>query len=367
MEGYEENLQQIERIAASVVLRGSESLCKLLKYLGRQKLDSPGTPVREYQIATQVFGRPAEFDPRLDSTVRVQTGRLRAKLAEYYRTAGAADAIVVEIPKGTYQLTFKVKQAAEAAVADPASRDVAERLRTLPGRRRSFWMFAFVGMTAVAVVLTAFLVWRPASGPEHSQASPGASLERFWRGLVEDPSRPIMVFHSGVDETLAVHQLDGLFASWRDAVPAKPVELFSQTDMESGDVIFLGPPPDNAGLRGFRFQPVASGPRKGQMGIANLYPLPGEAAQWVPDGRPTTDDFAVISLEPGSRLGRWLLTLAGTTGLGTRVAADFVCREGSMRALLDRTGRVRFEAVVHTRVRDGAPADTQLVVVHSAE
>ena len=47
-----------------------------------------------YQIATELFGRPSDFDPRLDSTVRVQTGRLRSKLAEYYAGPGDRD------PKG---------------------------------------------------------------------------------------------------------------------------------------------------------------------------------------------------------------------------------------------------------------------------
>jgi hypothetical protein len=368
LDGREESLQQIERIAASVALRGSESLCRLLRYLGRQALDNPGAAIREYQIATQVFGRPAEFDPRLDSTVRVQTGRLRAKLTEYYHSAGAGDAIVVEIPKGTYQLAFQVRRAAESAASEPPSHPVANRPRTDPARRRSVWMIAFAGMTTIALTLAVVMVLRPAPpDPPRSLASPGASLERFWQGLLESPSRPLVAFRTGVAETLAIHELDGVFAALRHAVPVKPVGLLSQIDMESGDVIFVGPPPDNAGLRGFRFQPMPSGPRKGEMAIVNLYQLPGEAAQWVPDGPPASEDYAVISLEPGSYSGRWLLTLAGTTGIGTQAAVDFVCRDDAVRSLLERTGRARFEALVHTRVRDGAPADTQLVLVHTAD
>src|SRR5260370_30345113 len=38
--------------------------------------------------------------------VRVQAGRLRTKLAEYYASEGAADSISVEMPKGTYVLSF---------------------------------------------------------------------------------------------------------------------------------------------------------------------------------------------------------------------------------------------------------------------
>ena len=93
---------------------GSESLCKLLKYLGEHSLDSPGMSLKEYQIATEVFGRPADFDSRVDSTVRVQTGRLRSKLAEYYAGEGAPDRLVIEIPKGAYSLTYHIRPPLEA-------------------------------------------------------------------------------------------------------------------------------------------------------------------------------------------------------------------------------------------------------------
>src|ERR1700746_3080716 len=106
---------EIERLVASHALHGSESLCKLLRYLGKQALDHPGTPVKEYQIATEVFGRQADFDPQLDSMVRVQAGRLRTKMAEYYNTEGTTARIVVGMPKGSYAVAFHER--ANAAVA----------------------------------------------------------------------------------------------------------------------------------------------------------------------------------------------------------------------------------------------------------
>ena len=63
-------------------------------------VENPGVPIKEYQIATEVFWPGADFDPRLDSTVRVQTGRLRSKLNEYYSGQGSEDRLIVEIPKG---------------------------------------------------------------------------------------------------------------------------------------------------------------------------------------------------------------------------------------------------------------------------
>lgn len=98
--GPEQFFQQIDNITKSHSLRGSESLCKLLQYLAKQALSHPDAPLKEYQIATEVYGRHADFDPQSDSTIRVQAGRLRLKLAEYYASEGAFDPIVVKIPKG---------------------------------------------------------------------------------------------------------------------------------------------------------------------------------------------------------------------------------------------------------------------------
>ena len=38
--------------------------------------------------------------------------RLRQKLAEYYRTEGTADPIIVDLPKGAFKVTFESRPAA---------------------------------------------------------------------------------------------------------------------------------------------------------------------------------------------------------------------------------------------------------------
>src|SRR5215467_16368464 len=120
---------QIERLINSHVLHGSEQLCKLLRYLAEHALERHGSPLKEYQIATEVFGRPADFDPQLDSTIRVQAGRLRLKLAEYYSSEGAADSILVELPKGTYVLNFRANSARKP-VSEPRERVQDTRVPT---------------------------------------------------------------------------------------------------------------------------------------------------------------------------------------------------------------------------------------------
>src|SRR5205807_5054619 len=126
--GREQCFQQVDKLINSHSLRGSESLCKLLRYLAEHSLDHPGLALKEYQIATEVLGRPPGFDPQSDSTVRVQAGRLRVKLAEYYAHEGLDDPILVEVPKGSYALTFAprpVKSSGPVMAATPVEQ--AER------------------------------------------------------------------------------------------------------------------------------------------------------------------------------------------------------------------------------------------------
>src|SRR5215467_14212821 len=118
----EQCFQQIERLTKSHSLHSSESLCKLLRYLAEHSLDHPGVALKEYQIATEVLGRPAGFDPQSDSTVRVQAGRLRVKLTEYYTHEGVNDPILVEIPKGSYVLSFHVRSRPEVVLPQPGPR-----------------------------------------------------------------------------------------------------------------------------------------------------------------------------------------------------------------------------------------------------
>jgi len=65
-------IAEVERLVRSPFLSSSEALCKLLQFLARHTLNSPSEHIKEYEIATEVFGRPPDFDPQADSGVRVQ-------------------------------------------------------------------------------------------------------------------------------------------------------------------------------------------------------------------------------------------------------------------------------------------------------
>jgi hypothetical protein len=104
--GREQKLEQLERLLQSRALQNSESLKAFLRFVVEKTVEDEGAQLKEYTIATEVFGRNSDYDPRIDSVVRVQAGRLRTKLQEYYATEGKGDPVVIDLPKGHYHPVF---------------------------------------------------------------------------------------------------------------------------------------------------------------------------------------------------------------------------------------------------------------------
>jgi hypothetical protein len=117
----ERMLSQAERVIHSDVFRSSEVLRHLLKFLADKSSTGEAEHLKEYTVAIDALGKPASYDPRHDSAVRIQVGRLRQKLAEYYRTEGKDDPIIIDLPKGRFKLTCEVHSAPEVEKRLPAN------------------------------------------------------------------------------------------------------------------------------------------------------------------------------------------------------------------------------------------------------
>jgi hypothetical protein len=398
----------IERLVASHSLHGSESLCKLLRYLAKQATEHPGTQVKEYQIATEVLGRQADFDPQLDSMVRVQAGRLRAKLTEYYSTEGASDPYMVELPKGSYALIFHERsRQAQANGAMTETREVASKARESGDNH---WLVPILSVALlVALAVIGWLVLgRKGAGPVVSASASAAAVpyRTFWNGFATVPEEPWVIFsnaafvgrpdtgmryydaakdgkapildhYTGVGEVLAVHNLDQIFATLHQTLRVKRGSLFSLDDAKNNDLIFIGSPSENLTLldvpstKEFVFRRVNKGPRAGNMEIVNEHPGQGEPATYIatPGNIPLTEDYAVVALVHGLNPEHSELILAGTTTIGTQAAVEFVTRENYLNNLLERM-KVRkpnelkpFEAVIQVKVARGVPVESSLVAL----
>ncbi len=411
MSEREQHSKQIDRLVASATLHGSESLCKLLRYLAKHAIDEPGVRLKEYQIAIEVYGRRPDFDPQLDSMIRVQAGRLRAKLAEYYGTEGAEDAIVVDLPKGTYQLQFHRRTANDARM-HPAAGDARGHQQLPPARRADRWTIAVVVLcvllAAALFVIASLLTQHQIATSLHAgQAdSVPVEFEELWRPFLTGPQEPWLIFsnaafigrpetgmryynperdaagpiwdhYTGVGEVLAVHELDRVFDMLHRQIRVKRGSLFSLDDVKNNDLIFLGSPSENLTLteipntREFVFRRVTEGPRKGDLAIVNVHPRGDEPSVLLasPSGSPLTEDYAVIALTPGLDPALSVMIFAGTTTFGTQAAVEYVCRRDSLKELLTRLKVAKpgdlkpFEALVRVKVTHGVPVATELLAV----
>jgi TolB-like protein/Tfp pilus assembly protein PilF len=151
---------QLARIVESPGFRAAGRLAPFLTFVVERTLSDE--PLKESILGVEVFGRPAEYDPRLDPIVRVEARRLRARLAEYYAGAGALDTVVIEIPKGSYTATFVAREEEAEAPAPGASPPDA----AVQGSRRFVaWAAAAVLVAAVAAIGLRLLPRRAAVPP----------------------------------------------------------------------------------------------------------------------------------------------------------------------------------------------------------
>src|SRR3954447_8577219 len=97
---------ELETILASGILNRAPNLEQVLTYVCAKYFEGAGEQIKEYNIAVEALGRPADFNQKRDSIVRVEDHRLRKRLREYYEAEGADHAIRIEIPPGQYAPRF---------------------------------------------------------------------------------------------------------------------------------------------------------------------------------------------------------------------------------------------------------------------
>src|SRR5688572_2323478 len=107
-----EILTQLARVLASSQLSGSNVLSEFLNFIVRETLNGRGDELKEYTIGVHALKKESDFNPQLDSIVRIHAGRLRRALKEYYYEEGSGDRVIIIIPKGSYVPSFELREMA---------------------------------------------------------------------------------------------------------------------------------------------------------------------------------------------------------------------------------------------------------------
>lgn len=131
---------ELERVLASRNFASAERQRRMLRYIVEKTLAGQADQLKEYSVGVDVFDRDASYDPRLDSIVRVEAGRLRSRLDEYYNGDGVTSPIRITLPRGGYVPQFEPRPPAPPAVAAAP----ATTPRTWPS-----WSFSAVLVIAV--------------------------------------------------------------------------------------------------------------------------------------------------------------------------------------------------------------------------
>ncbi len=213
--GKEQKIEQLEKVLSSRTLQNSENLKAFLRFVVEKTLADEDVQLKEYTIATEVFGRKSDYDPRIDSVVRVQAGRLRTKLQEYYTAEGKNDQIVIDLPKGHYHPVFNSpheESGQEISSAGPrtsaglasnghpttAAAEGQPHVEGVLARSRAKALVLVLG--GLVILLSVVVVALYSSNRELQRQArnldPSLNTEDFkavWSPFVDDPESPLLV------------------------------------------------------------------------------------------------------------------------------------------------------------------------------
>lgn len=184
---------QLDRILASKGFANAGRLSRLLRYVVERTLAGEADQLKEYAVGVEVFDRDDKYDPRLDSIVRVEAGRLRSRLDDYYNGEGAQDEVRIVLPRGGYSAQFERRS--EPIIPPPVVSEsgAGNRNEGAASTKWAMWALA-IGATAVVAAVAAWSLGGPTRNPETSIAV--LAFEQY--------------SSSGEDESVAAQLTDGV-------------------------------------------------------------------------------------------------------------------------------------------------------------
>lgn len=418
--------EQLERVLESPQFRSSELLKRFLRHVVEETLAGNDDRIKESVIGSDLFGRGADFDPRVDNIVRVSAHRLRSRLDDYYAGPGASDPVRIDVPRGHYTPAFEAREAVEAKPAPVViPKHAATAVPSPAPRPRGFpAMSLALGAALLALGIGLGYVGHAVLSPADSTAAELApELAEFWGPMLENQETPVIVAYSnpvflrnkdgdlvryhgdnslatgvtvtdpnllaslaaereqmreplrfnatytGTGEVQAVHDLTRVLVSGGARTVVRRSRLLLVSEFRDHDVVVIGSPVGNRlltdlwGDTAYRFSDPGS--------IIHLSdPGPGEPSSYFVENDPETGarvvDYALVSVLPSIQPGRRLIVLAGCSTAGTRGAADFVTSPEGVRQLTAAfEGRLPrfFQALLKTPIIEDQVSPSQLLSV----
>jgi hypothetical protein len=174
---FEQERAELQSVLDSGILDRAPNLALVLTYICEKYFEGATEQIKEYSVAVEALGRPAEFDQKRNSIVRVEAHRLRKRLREYYESEGANHDVWIDIPSGQYAPQFLRRRSRELSLSvrpGPLPGEVVpaeDRTEAVgpphspasigPTRSRSGYLW--VAMPCLALALCGLLIWKAVS------------------------------------------------------------------------------------------------------------------------------------------------------------------------------------------------------------
>jgi hypothetical protein len=314
----------LARILASKHFASADSLRRLLQYLCEH---IEAASIKEHEIAVNVLGRSAEFDPKIDPIVRVSVGSIRQRLQAYFEMEGRNEGLRLMIPRGQYRAVFTVVNEAEGGESSSTAIE-------------TFWRPYLTGAAENLLIFTELLFFRNDAGNflrnifvNDLSAAPRELPARF-SGLDLSDYKPSYHFVSA-GEMHCVLSLTNLLAGLGARIETKNSRFSSWNALRHANLILLGSARTNSfndSLQG-RNNFVLTTDQ-----IENRRPRPGEAAAYrgrrFMDGKlEKLTEYAIVTRRPGLTPGRVVTMIMANHGRAIEGVGDYLTNETQMQSL----------------------------------
>ena len=234
-------LAQVDRIVHSEELRNSEMQRRLLKFLADKSLLGEADNLKEYVVAIDGLGKSPSYDPRQNSAVRIQIGRLRQSLAEYYRTEGKQDDLMIDLPKGHFKLTCVSRFASPESLPPPSPASVEHGWGL--HLTSTLWNRVLLISAIFAVILfgasSLLEQWRMHTAAATSFPGWTSDLQELWGPIVDSKLPLVLTIEDPLFVELrsepGVYYRDRSLNKWEDIV-ASPTVAALQHSMKSSEL-----------------------------------------------------------------------------------------------------------------------------------
>jgi tetratricopeptide (TPR) repeat protein len=146
-------------IESGLFTEGSR-LARFLIFVVESYLHGHTERLKETVIGMEVYGRPPDYDPKVDPIVRTEARRLRQKMERYYETDGRSSRVMITIPRGGYVPQIHLRTLQIPIRVAPAADSEAERISQPPTRRTMFLRFAVLLIAGLVCGIRGWLGYR---------------------------------------------------------------------------------------------------------------------------------------------------------------------------------------------------------------